>query len=104
MSNQNELIERLTIAPNCSRFLFISGLPHNLKDHEYYDLFSPYGSITQIRKANSKNTAGTAIVVFDDVLYAHRASKHLNGFQLKGKYIRISTYYKPKGKIGTEKE
>jgi hypothetical protein len=36
-------------------------------DAQLYDLFGRYGAIRQIRKGNTKETRGTAFVVYEDI-------------------------------------
>lgn len=40
---------------------------------QLYDLFGRYGAIRQIRKGNTKETRGTAFVVYEDIYDAKNA-------------------------------
>lgn len=42
---------------------------------QLYDLFGRYGAIRQIRKGNTKETRGTAFVVYEDIYDAKNACK-----------------------------
>ena len=59
---------------------------------QLYDLFGRYGAIKQIRKGNTKETRGTAFVVYEDIHDAKAASDHLNGFNVCGRYLVVLYY------------
>ena len=59
-----------------------------------YDLFGKYGPVRQIRVGTSKETKGTAFVVYDDIFDAKNACEHLSGFNLLGRYL-IVLYWQP---------
>eukprot|EP00899_Mesostigma_viride_P026892 jgi/Mesvir1/7388/Mv19189-RA.1 len=51
-----------------------------------YDIFGKYGAIRQIRIGNSKETRGTAFVVYEDIYDAKEAVDHLSGFNVANRY------------------
>lgn len=59
-----------------------------------YDVFGRYGAIRQIRMGTSKETRGTAYVVYEDIYDAKQACEHLSGFNLLGRYL-IVLYWQP---------
>lgn len=54
-----------------------------------YDIFGKYGAIRQIRLGNTKETRGTAYVVYEDIFDAKTACEHLHGFQVASRYIVV---------------
>lgn len=52
-----------------------------------YEIFGKYGAIRQIRLGNSKDTRGTAYVVYEDIFDAKNAVEHLSGFNVQNRYI-----------------
>lgn len=50
---------------------------------QLYTLFGKYGAIRQIRLGNSKETRGTAYVVYEDIFDAKTAVDHLSGFNVQ---------------------
>jgi pre-mRNA branch site protein p14 len=62
--------------------LFVRNLPFNITAQEMYDIFGRYGGIRQVRIGTSKETRGTAYVVFDDIHDAKQACDHLSGFNV----------------------
>lgn len=69
-----------------------------------YDIFGKYGPIRQIRlynninvayscyRGNTKDTRGTAYVIYHDIYDAKNAVDHLSGFNVGGRYL-IVLYY-----------
>lgn len=50
---------------------------------QLYSLFGKYGAVRQIRVGNSKETRGTAYVVYEDIYDAKTAVDHLSGFNVQ---------------------
>lgn len=81
-----------------TQILFVKNLPCSTDRQLLIDLFSPYGSIQQIRIGNSKDTLGTALVVYTNVDCAVNALKHMNGYFLEEKYLCVA-YWQPMDKF-----
>lgn len=69
-------------------------LPFNISSEEMYEIFGRYGAVRQIRVGTSKDTRGTAFVVFEDIHDAKQACDHLSGFNVQNRYL-IVLYYNP---------
>mmetsp|Transcript_10303 Transcript_10303/g.20607 ORF Transcript_10303/g.20607 Transcript_10303/m.20607 type:complete len:136 (-) Transcript_10303:46-453(-) len=82
------------LPPEVNRILFVRNLPFKITSEELYDLFGRYGAIRQIRKGNTKDTRGTAFVVFEDIYDAKNACDNLSGFHVLDRYL-IVLYYQP---------
>lgn len=80
------------LPPEVNRVLYIRNLPFEIKTEEMYDIFGKYGAIRQIRKGNTKETRGTAYVVYEDIYDAKNAVDHLSGFNVANRYL-IVLYY-----------
>ena len=74
--------------------LYVRNLPFNITSEEMYDIFGKYGAIRQIRIGTSKDTRGTAFVVYEDIYDAKTAVDHLSGFNVANRYL-IVLYYQP---------
>lgn len=85
---------RLSSPPPC-RILFVRNLPYTISPEELYDLFGKYGAVRQIRLGNSKETKGTAYIVYEDIFDAKTAQEHLSGFNVQNRYL-IVLYYNAK--------
>lgn len=48
-----------------------------------YEIFGKYGAIRQVRVGTSKDSRGTAYVVYEDIYDARTAMEHLNGFNVQ---------------------
>ncbi|RMZ56506.1 hypothetical protein APUTEX25_001353 [Auxenochlorella protothecoides] len=59
-----------------------------------YEIFGKYGAIRQIRVGSTKETRGTAYVVYEDIFDAKNAVDHLSGFNVQNRYL-IVLYYNP---------
>lgn len=65
-----------------------------------YDIFGKYGPIRQIRlyffifnnRGNTKETRGTAYVIYHDIYDAKNAVEHLSGFNVGGRYLVVLYY------------
>lgn len=82
------------LAPEVNRILFVRNLPYKINSEELYDVFGKYGAIRQIRIGTTKDTRGTAYVVYEDIYDAKSACEHLSGFNLLGRYL-IVLYWQP---------
>ena len=58
-------------------------------------MFGKYGAVRQIRLGNSKETKGTAYIVYEDIFDAKTAQEHLSGFNVQNRYL-IVLYYNAK--------
>lgn len=82
------------LPPEVNRVLYVRNLPFNITSEEMYDIFGKYGGIRQIRIGDSKETRGTAFVVYEDIYDAKTAVEHLKGFNVANRYL-ILLYYNP---------
>lgn len=89
--------QQARLPPEVNRILFVRNLPYKISSEELYDVFGKYGAIRQIRIGTSKETRGTAFVVYEDIYDAKQACEHLSGFNLLGRYL-IVLYWQP-GKV-----
>lgn len=48
-----------------------------------YEIFGKYGAIRQVRVGSTKETRGTAFVVYEDIYDAKNAVEHLSGFNVQ---------------------
>ena len=92
-------------------------LPFNITADEMFDIFGKYGAIRQIRmyvqsarctatrclfltaaallhRGSTKDTRGTAYVVYEDIYDAKAAADHLSGFNVANRYL-IVLYFQP---------
>lgn len=81
--------------------LYVRNLPFNISSEEMYDIFGKYGALRQVRVGESKETRGTAFVVYEDIYDAKMAVEHLKGFNVANRYL-ILLYYNP-AKINKKK-
>jgi pre-mRNA branch site protein p14 len=70
------------LPPEVNRALYVRNLPFNITSEEMYDIFGKYGGIRQIRVGSTKETRGTAYVVYEDIYDAKNAVDHLSGFNV----------------------
>lgn len=47
------------------RVVYVRNLPFNISSEEMYDIFGKYGALRQVRVGDSKETRGTAFVVYE---------------------------------------
>lgn len=86
----------LTPAPPLSRrILYVRNLPFSISPEELYEVFGKYGAIRQVRLGSTKDTRGTAYVVYEDIFDAKNACEHLSGFNVQNRYL-IVLYHQPK--------
>ena len=77
-----------------NRILFVRNLPFKITNKELYDIFGKYGAIRQIRIGNTKDTRGTAYIIYEDLTDAKNACEHLSGFCVSGRYL-VVLYFQP---------
>ncbi|KAK2078593.1 hypothetical protein QBZ16_003433 [Prototheca wickerhamii] len=82
------------LPPEVNRALYVRNLPFNISAEEMYEIFGKYGAIRQIRVGSTKETRGTAYVVYEDIYDAKNAADHLSGFNVQNRYL-IVLYYNP---------
>mmetsp|Transcript_46541 Transcript_46541/g.54388 ORF Transcript_46541/g.54388 Transcript_46541/m.54388 type:complete len:141 (-) Transcript_46541:597-1019(-) len=83
------------LPPEVNRILYVRNLPFKISAEELYDIFGKYGAVYQIRLGDkSKDTRGTAFVVYEDIYDAKAAVDHLSGFNVGGRYL-VVLYYQP---------
>ena len=75
--------------------LYVRNLPFNISAEELYEVFGKYGAIRQMRLGSSKDTRGTAYVVYEDIFDAKAAQEHLSGFNVQNRYL-IVLYHQSK--------
>mmetsp|Transcript_30803 Transcript_30803/g.66101 ORF Transcript_30803/g.66101 Transcript_30803/m.66101 type:complete len:131 (+) Transcript_30803:61-453(+) len=98
------------LPPEVNRVLYVRNLPFNIKGDELYDIFGKYGAIRQIRLGNTRDTKGTAFVVYEDIYDAKNAVEHLSGFNVANRYLIVLYYNKARVQMrkvsssGREKE
>jgi hypothetical protein len=82
-------------ANNASQHCCRLTLPLPARLPQLYALFGKYGAVRQIRVGNSKETRGTAYVVYEDIFDAKTAVDHLAGFNVQvggvGCWMRAAT-------------
>jgi len=77
------------------RILYVRNLPFNISPEDLYEIFGKYGAIRQIRLGSSKDTKGTAFVIYEDIYDAKNAQEHLSGFNVQNRYL-IVLYHQTK--------
>jgi len=82
------------LPPEVNRVVYVRNLPFNISSEEMYDIFGKYGALRQVRVGDSKETRGTAFVVYEDIYDAKTAVEHLKGFNVANRYL-ILLYYNP---------
>ncbi|CAM6113577.1 unnamed protein product [Calypogeia fissa] len=84
------------LPPEVNRVLYVRNLPFNISSEEMYDIFGKYGAIRQIRIGDTKDTRGTAFVVYEDIYDAKNAVDHLSGFNVANRYLIVLYYQQAK--------
>ena len=71
--------------------LFLFHLPNNMKDSELYNLFRRFGYIYSTRVMTEKNgkSKGIGFVSFDNPKSAQEAIEEMNGFEVRGKRLKV---------------
>ncbi|KAL7518950.1 hypothetical protein ACHAWX_003750 [Stephanocyclus meneghinianus] len=72
--------------------LFIFHIPNDFSNQEMYDMFAQYGNVLSARimvEAETGRSRGFGFVSFDSTESAANAIKHLNGFPIKGKRLKV---------------
>ena len=67
--------------------LFVRNLPYKVNATDLYDLFGKCGTVRQIRLGSTKETRGTAFVVYLRPEEAREAQRTLSGYNLQGRYL-----------------
>jgi len=83
------------LGPEVTKILFVKNLPFKIKGEELFEIFGRFGAIQQVRLGNSKETAGSAFVVFEDIFDAKRAMDDMNGFKVGDRFLKLN-YFKVK--------
>jgi RNA recognition motif-containing protein len=78
------------LPPEVNRVLYVRNLPYGITPDELYELFGKYGAVKQIRLGSTKETRGTAYVVFEDIHDARSAHTHLQSFNVQGRYLLVA--------------
>lgn len=94
------------LPPEVNRIVYVRNLPFNISSEEMYEIFGKYGAIRQVRVGSSKETRGTAFVVYEDIYDAKNAVEHLSGFNVQNRYL-IVLYWNPakhRQKMGTKEQ
>ncbi|CAI7777474.1 unnamed protein product [Closterium sp. NIES-53] len=84
------------LPPEVNRAIYVRNLPFNITSEEMYDIFGKYGAIRQIRIGVTKETRGTAFVVYEDIYDAKNAVEHLSGFNVANRYLIVLYYQQAK--------
>lgn len=74
------------------RILYVKNLSFKVTTEEIFDLFGRYGPIRQIRLGNTKETRGSAFVVYEDIQDARTACEKLSGFNFMDRYL-VTLYH-----------
>lgn len=82
------------LPPEVNRILYVRNLPFKITPEELYEIFGKYGAVYQIRVGDTRETRGTAFVVYEDIYDAKSAVDHLSGFNVSGRYL-VVLYYQP---------
>jgi pre-mRNA branch site protein p14 len=56
--------------------VYVRNLPFNITPEEMYDIFGKFGALRQVRIGDSKETRGTAFVVYEVGYATARAVQH----------------------------
>jgi len=83
---------QVRLPPEVNRILYIRNLPYKITAEEMYDIFGKYGAIRQIRVGSTRETRGTAFVVYEDIFDAKNACEHLSGFNVCERYLVVLYY------------
>merc|ERR1711977_587604 len=81
--------KNIRLPPDANRILFVRNLPFDICSEKIYEIFGKYGPIRHIRIGNTKNTKGTAYVVYEDIFDAKAACELLSGFNVQNRYLII---------------
>lgn len=71
--------------------LFLFHLPNNMKDSELFHLFKKFGNILSTRVMTEKNgkSKGIGFVSFENQKAAADAIEEMNGFEVRGKRLKV---------------
>jgi pre-mRNA branch site protein p14 len=88
----NLIKQKMSSSPflnDTSQILYVRNLPYKIENSELFELFGRYGPVPQIRIGNTKETRGTAYVIYENIEHSKEAYKHLSGFNLQGRYLIV---------------
>ena len=88
-TNTQNLWRTKSSPPEVNRILYVRNLPFNITDEDMYDIFGKYGAIRQIRIGQTRDTKGTAYVVYADIYDAKAALEKLSGFNVANRYLIV---------------
>ncbi len=92
---QQQKAQQTRLAPEVNRILYVRNLPFSISEEDIYGIFGKYGAIRQVRLGCTKDTRGTAFVVYEDIYDARNAQEHLSGFNVQNRYL-IVLYHQTK--------
>lgn len=83
--------------------LFLFHLPNNMKDSELYNLFKKFGNVLSTKVMTQKNgkSKGIGFVSFDNPKAANEAIEQMNGFEIRGKRLKVELNKKDEKSINT---
>ena len=88
-NQQQKPLAHKKLPPEVNRILYVRNLPFNITDEDMYDIFGKYGAIRQIRIGQTRDTKGTAYVVYEDIYDAKAALEKLSGFNVANRYLIV---------------
>lgn len=94
MSTSQSQPGKKILSPDVNRILYVRNLPFKITNKQLYDIFGKYGAVRQIRIGNTKDTRGTAYVVYEELQDAANACEHLTGYAVSGRYL-VLMYFQP---------
>lgn len=75
--------------------LYIGNISHSVTNEQLIELFSNYGSVTGVKIIENK---GFGFVEMSNQAEAEKAKEALNGFDLKGRTLRVNEARPPKSR------
>jgi pre-mRNA branch site protein p14 len=87
-----------------SRILFVRNLPYKATGEDLYRIFGRYGKIRQVRIGTTKETKGTAFVVYFDTTEAKAAMEALSGFNVESRYLTLLYFHPSRKKAAVDLE
>lgn len=84
--------------------LFLFHLPNNMKDSELFTLFKKFGNILSTRVMTEKNgkSKGIGFVSFQNPKAAADAIEEMNGFEVRGKRLKVELNKKDEKSINSQ--
>ena len=83
--------------------IYVGGLPWDITGVELEDLFKPFGEISRVsvvRDSQTGKTRGFGFVAMPDDEQARAAIAALNGFEMRGRKLRVNQSLKSRGPRG----